>query len=152
MRVFVLEDEIYGYRRPLLYALVGASSTTVATSREEAEASWQGFTAYDLVLLDHDMRGVFDSSEYPNTGHQFLSWALYREYPDGPEALWVDGRGLPATPKVILHSQNDVGRRNMRNLLLAYGIVPEEFPFHTIRYPAHIAGLLHKKAPAPLET
>jgi CheY-like chemotaxis protein len=151
MRVFVLEDEIYGFRRPLLYALVGATSTTVATSREEAEASWQGFNAYDLVLLDHDMRGVFDSSEHPNTGHQFLSWALSREYPDGPE---VDGvRGLPARiPKVILHSQNDVGRRNMRNLLLAYGIVPEEFPFHTIRYPAHISGLLHKKAPAPLET
>lgn len=114
MRIFILEDEIYKFpRKDILKALEG-HRLTVALSVDEGKKVFN--PPYDLLLLDHDMRGFYEESDaaHGNTGWWF--------------AQWLAGRDMPPM-KIILHSQNGVGRRNMKELLERRGFDVEEFEF-----------------------
>ena len=115
MNIFILEDEIYrAPRNAILRVLDHKHKLTVAVSCKDAKSRYKG--EYDLLLLDHDMRGFFEPSTYHNTGFQF--------------ALWLIEMGVKfPRPKVILHSQNWEGRANMAKVLLRAGFPTSEFPF-----------------------
>lgn len=115
MRVFVLDDEIYLHRRPILAALVG-HSLTIATDIFMAQRVYDG--PYDLILLDHDMHGIYQSPDDEDTGAQFVKWLVkHEEGATGPK------------PTIILHSQNTEGRRAMNSILALGGLFASEFPF-----------------------
>jgi hypothetical protein len=61
------------------------------------------------------MEGYIERSEHPNTGYQFVKWFV--EQHKGPK------------PRILLHSQNSVGRKNMRLLLEERNFVVQEVPF-----------------------
>jgi CheY-like chemotaxis protein len=113
MRIFILEDEIYQHPRKQILSALAQHELVVATSCEDAKEKFSG--QFDLLLLDHDMRGFFDSSDFPNTGYKFCEWLVKQPFLD--------------IPQVILHSQNPRGRGNMAKLLTQHGFVPCEFPF-----------------------
>ena len=116
MNIFILEDEIHQYPRNQILEVLAGHNLTIATSCDEAKQKYKKGT-YDLVLLDHDMRGFFDSSDFPNTGFQFVLWLL-----DQGEV------GKQQAP-IMLHSQNPTGRRNMHVKLEAAGYVVSQMPF-----------------------
>lgn len=117
LKIFILEDEIHEPPRNALLSVLKGHSLTVATSRFDGEKKFNPKERYDLLLLDHDMRGYFEDSDYPNTGYQFLKWIL-ETYKD------------LKLPQVILHSQNWTGRTNMRSILAHYGhLNVDECPF-----------------------
>lgn len=113
LKVFVLEDEIGHYPRNQIISALKAHDLTVATSFPDSKKKFEG--PYDLLLLDHDMEGQFEDSNHPNTGYQFVKWL-------------VDKEPVPK-PEVVLHSQNPVGRKNMRLLLEEHGFSVSEFAF-----------------------
>ena len=114
MRIFICEDEInFRPRNAILKALEG-HDLTVATTKDEAIAIYKG--GYDLLLLDHDMRGLFDLSSHPSTAYHFVTWLVAQPF--------------KKKPRVILHSQNPEGRNNMRRELIKGGFrCVSEFPF-----------------------
>jgi hypothetical protein len=115
-KIFILEDEIDTYPRNQIPAIFADHTMVLARSREEAGNIWIG--NYDLMLFDHDMRGFFDPSTYPNTGYMFL-------------ANLCQSRGTINQLKhgiVMLHSQNTEGRQNMSDLLTKHAI-PHESHF-----------------------
>lgn len=115
LKVFVLDDEIHLNPRNAILGALKSHSLTVAVSRKDAQAKFAG--PYDLILLDHDMRGFYESSDVEHSGFQFLKWLL------GKDANALAGA------KVIVHSQNSVGRANMRKLMLEHGVEAQEFHF-----------------------
>lgn len=117
LQCFILEDEIDHYPRNQIKEVLESAGhdLTIATSRKDAESKYKG--GYDLLLLDHDLEGHYESSEHPNTAYQFLKRLLQ----DG----WTDKK----KPTIILHSHNVDGRKNMRLLLQDYGLVAQEFRF-----------------------
>jgi CheY-like chemotaxis protein len=116
MKIFILEDEIHQFPRKQILDILEGHEVTIATSCEDAKKKYvKG--AYDLVLLDHDMRGFFDPSDYPNTGYQFASWLV-----------GLGEVGKQRAP-IMLHSQNPTGRRNMYIMLNQTGYVVAEMPF-----------------------
>ncbi len=116
MKIFILEDEIGQYpRQQIVEVLAEKHTLTVAKSYDEGVALFCG--PYDVLLLDHDMEGNYEyRPNYPNTGHQFVKW-------------FVQLTPQECDPQIILHSQNGVGRRNMRLLLEDFGYRPTEVPF-----------------------
>jgi hypothetical protein len=157
MRIFILEDEIQGYRSGILSALSG-HDLTVATSIPSAVSLYAAKYPFDLLLLDHDMHGFYEPAGSKGTGSEFVSWlgrlgnwwcprVLSRVFCDEcgysrSEARYCedeDQDGLPHAerPRVILHSQNEAGRAYMRRLLEAASISVEEMPFS----PAYISYL-----------
>jgi CheY-like chemotaxis protein len=112
LHVFILEDEIEGYRHPIVDILKEAGHhLTVATSFPDAKKKFEG--PYDLLLLDHDMMGYYEHDpNHPNTGYQFVKWLVRKEPVPKPE--------------ILLHSQNKVGRDNQRSLLEQHGYVVNE--------------------------
>jgi CheY-like chemotaxis protein len=122
MRIFILEDEIGHYPRNQILSALAKHELTVATSCPDAKKKYDG--PYDLLLLDHDMEGNYEyRPDYPNTGHQFVKWLVEQDPVPKPE--------------VVLHSQNPVGRTNMRQLLEEHGFSVTEFPFG----PEYVKGL-----------
>lgn len=116
MRIFILEDEIYkAPRNAILDALVN-HEVTVATSCQHAKEQW-GTGQYDLLLLDHDMRGFYDSPDFPNTGTQFVKWLVKQIQPGYKK------------PRVILHSQNREGRAAMGKVLREAGFKCVQWAF-----------------------
>lgn len=116
MKIFILEDEIHQWpRKQILEALKG-HDLTIATSCDEAKSKYKPNT-YDLLLLDHDMRGFFDASDFPNTGFQFVLWLLSQNEQDKKR------------PQVMLHSQNPTGRRNMYLTLQQAGYTVGQMAF-----------------------
>jgi CheY-like chemotaxis protein len=105
MKIFILEDEIHTFPRKQMLAALSKHELTIATSCDDAKAKYQAGT-YDMLLLDHDMRGFFDASTYHNTGYQFCVWMVEQETQTGAKK-----------PAIILHSQNHVGRKNMARFL-----------------------------------
>lgn len=118
LNIFVLEDEIDSYPREQIKTALKGHKLTIARSAPDAEKIYKG--GYDLLLLDHDMEGFYEYREgYFNTGLAFLKWLLKNFY-----------HGNPNLPQVILHSQNAIGRNNMRLLLKDYGHTNvDEYPF-----------------------
>lgn len=115
MKVFVLEDEIDSPpRMQILEILSPRHEVHVARSFKAAKRAFR--PPYDLMLLDHDMEGFFEDSNHPNTGYQFVKWMVSKQV-------------LNPRPVIILHSQNSVGRRNMKDLLTQYDLECAEFPF-----------------------
>ena len=138
MRIFILEDEIQGYRRSILSALSG-HALTVADSIPAAIGLYTAKHPFDLLLLDHDMHGFYEPAGAPDTGSEFvrflggrwkwwcpLSFSRlsceecgYRTNARGEDA----GLSHAERPRVILHSQNEAGRAYMRRLLEADSIL-----------------------------
>jgi CheY-like chemotaxis protein len=114
MKIFILDDEIYKAPRNQIIKALHAHNLDIAVSYYDAKDRYKG--EYDILLLDHDMRGYYDVSTYHNTGFQFCRWLV---------TLSVK---LPR-PKVFLHSQNATGRANMKDLLSKCGFPVVEFPF-----------------------
>jgi CheY-like chemotaxis protein len=99
-------------RSAILEAL-SAHELTIARSAYEAIDAYTG--GYDLLLLDHDMRGIWGESEdYQNTGFQFVKW--------------LTAQGHKPVP-TILHSHFPEGRRRMRAVLELHGFDCREIPF-----------------------
>lgn len=114
MNIFVLDDEVYGYPRSQILDALSNHNVTAATSCVDGKLKYRD--PYKLLLLDHDMRGRFEDSNYHNTGYRFCEWLVARYV-----------QGVPK-PQVILHSQNPFGRTNMRGLL-------EEANFQVVEHP-----------------
>ncbi len=116
--IFILEDEIDRFpRRGIVKALTG-HNLTIARSCQDAKGKYlERKTDFDFLLLDHDMRGFYDKSTFHNTGYQFVKWLV--------ETIIHEGK----LPKVVLHSQNEAGRREMRNLLAVHKFKTLEFEF-----------------------
>ncbi len=115
MRVFVLDDEVLQAPRNAIIDALKDHDLTLATSVADAVGKWHG--PYELILLDHDMRGYYESSHVPHSGYQFVKWLLKNKMLAHPR------------PEVVLHSQNAEGRKNTGKLLNQYGIPSLEFPF-----------------------
>lgn len=122
LKIFILDDELFtgGYekRDRLLPALDGKGhKITVALSCEEAKLKFE--PPYDLMLLDHDMEGIYEHRDsHPNTGFQFVKWMIQQ------------GLKKPL-PQIILHSVNARNRGRMRALLEPEGFHVVEMPFNT---------------------
>lgn len=116
MKIFILEDEIHQWPRQQILEVLKDHDLTIATSCDEAKAKYVKGN-YDLVLLDHDMRGFFDASDYPNTGYRFATWLVS-----------LGEVGKQRAP-IMLHSQNPTGRRNMFITLEQAGYTVAEMPF-----------------------
>lgn len=115
-KIFILEDEIGRWPRcQILHALEG-HEVTFATSVPEAKTTYKGH--YDLLLLDHDMEGFYEdpSAAHGNTGTAFVNWLVDQH--------------LKLPQQIILHSQNPVGRKAMRERLADVGYTNvDECPF-----------------------
>lgn len=115
-KIFILEDEIDGYRHPIRDILVkGGHHLTICKSVPDAKRMFEG--PYDLLLLDHDMAGFYEKSSHPNTGFQFVKWLIEQDPKPKPE--------------VVCHSQNTVGRQNMVSLLAQHGYDVSECAYGT---------------------
>jgi hypothetical protein len=114
MKVFILDDEVgpIHYRNVMIKALDG-HQLTVAYSKDQAIEIYK--PVHDLLLLDHDMRGLFDVSTHPSTAFHFVKHMVLLHH--------------KKMPRIILHSQNPGGRANMRKVLRDHGFKAEEFPF-----------------------
>lgn len=132
LNVFIIEDELHKHPRiKILEALKAIrAKVTVARSSDEAKAKFS--PPYDVVLLDHDMRGIYESSDVPHSGFQFLKWSLL-------QGMWV-GDWAPKA-KVVIHSQNHTGARNMQAELSKHGIKAHANPFWS-GYPAWLLSQL----------
>lgn len=104
MRFLILEDEIDFYPRKAMKEILKHHDLTIAKNVDEAKRLFT--PPYDVMLLDHDMRGFHDNSDYHNTGFQFCVWLVSQNHPKVP---------------VHIHSQNSVGKRNMSVLLMKNG-------------------------------
>lgn len=114
MKVFILEDEIYKYRAPIKQILEAKGHTLhIATNVADAKQMFTG--DYDLLLLDHDMNGVIDSSELPNCGYQFVLWFLQQPLKGSRK------------PPVVVHSQNHSGARKMVMELESAGFIANHY-------------------------
>lgn len=143
MRIFILDDEIEGYRKGITAALC-AHALTVATSIPAAKQLLRGVglrerdssgvellhgsqpttssgveaNPFDLYLLDHDMHGFYEPITNDDTGSGLCRWLVLH-----------DATPLFAGRRVILHSHNGLGRTEMGRLLTKLGAVCEEYPF-----------------------
>ena len=97
MTIFILEDEIHQAPRNIMLEILKDHELHVATSVPKAMKAFVG--DYDLLLLDHDMHGYYDSSDKPNCGYQFVKW--------------LTAQPLKRIPRVIIHSQNREGSLKM---------------------------------------
>ncbi len=117
MKIFILEDEVYsgGYeKRDRLLPVLAGHDLTVALNCEEGKRLFN--PPYDLMLLDHDMEGVYENRDtHPNTGFQFVKWML-------------DQKVRKPYPQVILHSVNTRNRKRMKDLL-------EDANWHVVEMP-----------------
>ena len=121
MHIFLLDDEANKAPRNQIGMIFADHTFTVATSCEEGRNKFQG--QYDLVLLDHDMRGFFETDlSYPNTGFMFASWMVSRYLVN------KDFVNLKKPP-IFLHSQNSAGRMRMASLLRLHQFPIKECPF-----------------------
>lgn len=129
MKIFILDDECgpIHYRNVMIKALDG-HDLTIAYSKDEAIKVYK--PGFDLLLLDHDMRGVFDVSSHPSTGYHFVTYMVLLHH--------------RKKPRIILHSQNPGGRSNMRKVLRENGFKCEEFPFSGT-YVEWLKTLIHEK-------
>ncbi len=111
-RIFILEDEIDHLPRREILSILKGHIITIARSVEEAKHLYTH--PYDLLLLDHDMEGRFESPNHPNTGSNFVAWLV-----------------TTGAPKVetLLHSQNFHGRAYMRQILQKAGWSVDEHSF-----------------------
>jgi len=132
MRIFILEDEIHKYPRNTILEVLNGHELTITTNSFDARKFYKP-SQYDLLLLDHDMRGYYDDSEYENTGYQFVKALVNIEL----------GIVIPK-PKVILHSQNEDGRRKMGSLLAQHKFSVAEFPFGS-SYVAYLKSAFGRK-------
>jgi len=124
MKIFILEDEIDIYPRVQIREVLKNHTLTIAKSCVEGQRKYVG--PYDLLLLDHDMEGNYEyRPDYPNTGYQFVKWLCSQE----ATAYALNEHNLTPKPQVMLHSHNPVGRKNMRDLLEAYGFSVDEHRF-----------------------
>lgn len=119
MKIFILEDEIDSYPRNQLKDVLNGHTLTIAKSVPEAKIKYKG--GYDLLLLDHDMNGMYNKplSCDGNTGSYFAHHLV--DFHRG------DKESLPR--QVVLHSQNPVGRDYMRSVLENAGFICDECPF-----------------------
>lgn len=115
MRFFCLEDQIDILpRREIRTVLESLGHIVVcAKSKDEGVKLYPTLQPYDFLLLDHDMRGYYDSPDYPNSGTQFVKWLVKH-----PQV------GDHDDPAVFLHSQNDMGRKAMKEILDEAGFRP----------------------------
>jgi CheY-like chemotaxis protein len=115
LRVFILEDEIYREPRNQILEILRRHRVTIATSVVGAKYNFGKDSPYDLLLLDHDMRGFPEESHVPHSGYQFCRWLT-----DNYEKPDLD---------VFLHSQNHRGRAVQRALFNAHGWRVHEHSF-----------------------
>ena len=113
MKVFLLDDEAYiRPRSEIIDILAPNHELTVATSFYHARDIYK--PPYDLLLLDHDMRGLYgEDPRFHNTGWQFVVWM----------------REMLKPAHVILHSHYEKGRYAMGVVLEDHKIPFEHCPF-----------------------
>lgn len=123
MKIFILEDNkdrIDFFKQKFI-----GHELTIFTDNASAEkfVSICPFT-FDLVLLDHDL-GIksFVPSTDTDCGYHFVKHVVENDIKCIEDA------------KIIIHSQNTAGARNMSQLFLANGIVSYQVPFFYFQYP-----------------
>jgi len=109
MRVLILEDSP---ERTVKFKqlLIGHVWEIVATAQEAIQRLAQ--ESWDLLSLDHDLGGEEMVASGPGTGWEVAKWLS--EHPDR----------VPT--RIILHSFNAPGRKNMADTLAGYNV--EEAP------------------------
>lgn len=115
MRIMILEDEIHRAPRNAILSVLAGHRLVVATNILDAMKIYSP-GGYDLLLLDHDMHGYYQNPDDEDTGYQFVKWLVIQEV-------------NPRKPPVILHSQNQMGRRAMCSHLFQSGFRVMEKPF-----------------------
>lgn len=118
-RVFILEDDPLRISR-FCAAGIGLH-ITVATSMDQATMLW--LPPYDIVLLDHDLGGrVMISEEDPNTGSAFCRWLPPFSKSHVREMLSMPFSESRVPSRVVIHSYNPEGAKNMGALLEERGV------------------------------
>jgi len=116
MKVFILEDN--DERIKQFEDLLTPAGYYLTIAKSVAEAIQKYSPPYDILYLDHDLGGeVMVDSEKPNTGYQFAKWLVAND---------VD----LIRRRIVLHSMNPAGVRNMKSQLPLSSV--SEIPFSTL--------------------
>ena len=146
MRILILDDNLdVDPKIRMVKVLNERHVLTLAKTVEEAKSRFD--PPFDLLLLDHDLEGVYEKNpDHPNTGLAFVRW-LVQEHRNCPRtrsktfcpqcqypkaySKYGELKGIQhvGNPQVLLHSQNEWGRVNMRAILERCGFDVEEYPF-----------------------
>jgi len=101
MRIFILEDDpkrIESFQKNMIGHEVFVSGNVQAAIEILDEGDW------DMCFLDHDLDGrIYVDSNEPNTGYQLVKWIVKQPKFENTH--------------IVIHSFNEIGRENMRNLL-----------------------------------
>ena len=98
MTILILEDNVE-FRKPAFIDALSDFELHIFNDVAPAIEYIKTYGMTDIMLLDHDLGGeVYVSSSNENTGYQF--------------ALFLEQNKLHCS-QIIIHSQNDVGAKNM---------------------------------------
>lgn len=115
LKIFLFEDETGFHPRSQMLTALAGHTITLAKNKTEGLKLYS--PPYDLLLLDFDVHGNYGHKEMPECGYQFLKALFKLKY-------------AHRNPRVILHSQNTQGRKDMRGLLEEHGLERiEDHPF-----------------------
>lgn len=129
LNLFVLDDEIRKFPRNAIIALCNGHRLTLAESFDEGKKKYNPDPQYDIVILDHDMHGYYQSPKTPDSGFQFACWMIQFH---------------PKT-EIILHSQNPTGRQAQRAVFNKYDWLVHEHSFGA-PYLEFLKGFIDDKA------
>lgn len=101
MRILILDDDESRLRQ-FRQILSGNEVTCVKTAKETIEKLSENET-YDVIFLDHDLGGKVYAPSGEETGYEV--------------AEWISENPNREPKQIIIHSFNNVGARNMKNLL-----------------------------------
>lgn len=112
MKIFILEDN--DVRISLLKSKLISADLTICKEADEAIKILEQSVDYDLFLLDHDLGGrIFVSTKDSNTGTRVAEFLQDKN----------------VSERVIIHSMNHWGAKNMMNLLPG----SQHIPFHMLK-------------------
>ena len=107
MNIFILEDDeerMKKFRRNLIGHII-FHSDNVENAKEILLKE-----SIDIIFLDHDLDNrVYVDSNEPNTGYQLAKWIFENNI---------------KYSRLIVHSLNDAGRRNIKSILKNAELIP----------------------------
>lgn len=107
MRILILDDDLCRHQA-FNRKLIGNDVKNVETSQDAIDALQN--ESWDLVCLDHDLGGKVYVQSGKNTGYEVAQWLF-----DNPEKQ---------PERIIIHSYNPVGAKNMKSLLEKAELIP----------------------------
>ena len=107
MKILILDDD-FSRHKEFNKRLIGCSVTNVETSKEAIQKLEEEI--FDIVFLDHDLGGMVFMQSGENTGFEVAKWLSENE--------------AKQPRRIIIHSFNPVGAKNMKSLLPSSEVIP----------------------------